>query len=162
MRGVKALNNYKILSQKGAILGTSFFLVFFILSSCSILYTRPVQEMSDASAALKAARDVQADTMTPELYRQASDWFFRAKQEYKFKNFKQAYEYAEKARNFAERAEFETIRHNGGDNNANVPPPPPPTPAVSEPPAPEPIPTDSPPGTPADNSDLDASPSPLP
>lgn len=77
---------------------------------CSIFATRPVQEMSYSLAAIKAAKEVQADTYTPELFRLSNEWFFRAKNEYKFKNFKLAKEYAEKARHLAEQAEFESIR----------------------------------------------------
>lgn len=78
--------------------------------------------MSDAAAAMRAAKEVQADTLAPELFRQASEWFFKAKKEYKFKNFKLARDYGEKARRFAEQAEFEALR-NGG-NRSDVPPDP--------------------------------------
>lgn len=81
--------------------------------ACSILQTRPIQEMSDTAAAVKAAKEVEADTRSPELFRQASDLFFRARQEYKLKNFKRAREYAAKARILAEQAEFESIRKGG-------------------------------------------------
>src|SRR4051812_24234163 len=54
---------------------------------CSLLATRPLQEMSDTSAAIRAAKEVQADTLSPEFYRQSNEWFFKAKHEYKFKNF---------------------------------------------------------------------------
>jgi len=67
--------------------------------------------MSDTSSALKAAREVQADTLAPELFRQANEWFMRAKREYKLKNFQIADEYAHKARYFAEQAEFEAMRN---------------------------------------------------
>ncbi len=95
--------------------------------------------MSDTAASIRAAREVQADTLAPELYRQSNEWFFKAKHEYKYKNFKLAKEYAEKARLFAEDAEFESIR-NGGSRSSDVtsdplasglsgpPAPPPPTP----------------------------------
>lgn len=80
---------------------------------------RPVQDMSDTAAAIRAAREVQADTLAPELYRQANEWFFRAKHEYKFKNFDLARSYSDKARVFAEDAEFEAIR-NGGNRSGDV------------------------------------------
>lgn len=76
---------------------------------CSMLATRPVQEMSDTSAAIKAAREVQADTKEPELYRQAMEWYSKARQEYRLKNFQLALEYAKKARSFAEQAEFNAV-----------------------------------------------------
>jgi hypothetical protein len=86
-------------------------------AGCSLLATRPYQDMSDTAAALRAAREVQADVLAPELYRQAGEWFFKAKHEYKFKNFELARKYATKARIFAEDAEFEAIR-NGGNRSS--------------------------------------------
>ena len=83
-----------------------------------MLATRPVQDMSDTASAIRAAREVQADTLAPELYRQANEWFFKAKREYKFKNFSLATSYSDKARLFAEDAEFEAIR-NGGNRNGD-------------------------------------------
>jgi hypothetical protein len=88
--------------------------------SCSVFATRPVQDMSDTEAALRAAKEVQADTLAPELYRQANEWFFKARKEYRFKNFALAQEEAVKARRFAEQAEFEALR-NGG-NRTDVAP----------------------------------------
>jgi hypothetical protein len=87
-----------------------FLASLLIVAGCSILTTRPVQQMSDTSAAIHAAREVQADTLAPDLFREANDWFFKAKHEYQFKNFKFAKEYAVKARELAEQAEYEAIR----------------------------------------------------
>jgi|GEM_PF-798260 len=100
----------------------------FILQGCAIFTTRPVQLMSDSSAALRAARDAQADTLAPDVFRQASGWFFRARNEYKIKNFDLAEAYALKARKYAEQAEFNAIRAanaSGGADSALPPPPPP-------------------------------------
>jgi hypothetical protein len=88
--------------------------------SCSVFATRPIQDMSDTEAALRAAKEVQADTLAPELYRQANEWWFHARKEYRFKNFALAQEDAIKARRFAEQAEFEALR-NGG-NRTDVAP----------------------------------------
>ncbi len=114
-------------------------------ASCSLFKTRPVQDMSDTNAAIHAAKEVQADTLAPELYRQANEWFFRARKEYKFKNFALAEEYAQKARIFAEQAEFESIR-NGGSRTENVPDP------LANAPAAAPYAYPTPQGTPADPS----------
>jgi hypothetical protein len=83
------------------------------LGGCALFATRPVQEMSNTSAAMRAAKEVQADTLAPELFRQANEWFFKARAQYKFKNFQEAHEYATKARVLAEQAEFEAIRNGG-------------------------------------------------
>lgn len=92
----------------------------FAVTACSVMAMRPVQDMSDTQAAIRAAREVQADTLAPELFRNATEWFFRARQEYKFKNFKLAKDYSDKARYFAEQAEFEAIR-NGGNRTDQAP-----------------------------------------
>lgn len=94
-----------------------------LFNGCSILATRPVQEMADTAAAIRAAREVQADTLAPELYRQSTEWFFRAKHEYKFKNFKLAFDYSEKAKHLAEQAEFEAIRQGGNRTEQAIPDP---------------------------------------
>lgn len=97
-----------------SLLQNKFFALFCILlSGCSILHTRPVQLMSDTAAAIRAAREVQADTLAPDYFRQANEWFFRAKNEYRLKNFKFAKENAEKARLYAEQAEFIAIQSGG-------------------------------------------------
>jgi hypothetical protein len=95
---------------------------FLAMPSCSLVATRPVQEMSDANAALKAAVEVQADTLAPELYRQAREWFFKARQEYQLKNFYEAKDLAERSRRFAERAEFEAIRNGAARTTAPADP----------------------------------------
>ena len=91
------------------------------LAGCSLFVTRPVQEMSDTNAAIKAAKEVQADIKAPELYRQATEWFLRAKAEYKLKNFDYALEYAQTARHFAEEAEFEVIKNGGARSDDQQP-----------------------------------------
>ncbi len=73
--------------------------------------------MADTAAAIRAAKEVQADVLSPDLYRQANELFFKARRNYRFKNFKQAKEQAEMARGFAEQAEFEAIR-NGAQRSA--------------------------------------------
>jgi len=139
----------------------AFISVFFLATSCAVFTLRPVQEMSNTSAAIRAAKEVQADTLAPELYRQAREWFFKAQQEYKLKNFKNAKEFAETARRYAEEAELEALKNNGVRNseaqitdplsdaagspggNLSVPsPPPPPNPQPYDYPSPVPTPFD--------------------
>ena len=122
--------------------------LLFTAGSCALTATRPVQEMSDTGAAIRAAKEVQADTLAPELYRQANEWFLKARREYKFKNFLFAKEYAGKARKFAEQAEFEAIK-NGG-NRTDIAPPDLAGPAPAPQPEPSPYAYPTPQGTPAD------------
>ncbi len=78
--------------------------------------------MSNSVAALRAAKEVQADVLAPELFREARDNFFKGKREYRMKNFEKAREFIERARLLAERAEFESLK-NGGNRNATPPDP---------------------------------------
>ena len=96
-------------------------LLTLFLLSCAIVQTRPVQEMSDTAASIRAAREVQADTLSPELFRQANEFFFKAKNEYKIKNFLAAKQFAQKARYYAEKAEFESIRGGGTRSEQSAP-----------------------------------------
>lgn len=107
-------------------------IVFGAVSGCSILATRPVQEMSDTAAAIKAAREAQADTLTPELFRKADEAYQLARREYQFKNFDSARDLAAQARNLAERAEFDAIRAaNKGDGEVEPTATPSPQPSPS-------------------------------
>ena len=127
--------------------GCRFALVTLVLlaalnTGCSIVATRPVQEMSNTQAAIRAANEVQADILAPELFRQANEWFLKARQEYRFKDFANAKKYADQARTLAEQAELLAIR-NGGvrggsggeDPELREPAPPPPAAADAMPPA---------------------------
>jgi hypothetical protein len=60
---------------------------------------------------LRAALEVNADLLAPELYRLASETALSARREYRLKNFMEAKKYADLARGHAERAEFEAIRN---------------------------------------------------
>ena len=91
-------------------------------SACSVATTRPVQEMAIADSALRAAREVNADAIEgsniPEIYRAAADNLFKAKREYRLKNFDRAKKYATRATVLAERAEFEAVKAGGATPEA--------------------------------------------
>ncbi len=122
--------------------------------------------MSDTAAAIRSAKEVSAETVAPELYRQATEWFFKARNEFKMKNYKYAREYAVKARHYAEQAEFEALRSGANRTEASLsdpyageaaPPPPKTEPAPQKPyayPTPEP--------TAAKDGDMPPEPTPLP
>ena len=93
------------------------------LGACSLAATRPNQEMSDAAAAIRAAREVQAETLAPELFRQSSEYFLKAKNEYKIKNFDQARIFSEKSRHLAENAELEAVKLGAARTEDTIPDP---------------------------------------
>lgn len=99
---------------------------------CSVATPRPIQEMSNAEAALKAAKELHADTLAPDVYRAASETFYKAKTEYRLKNFDVAKKLAKKAMRLSEESEFEAYLKGGatpevankvgGSEGANVDP----------------------------------------
>ncbi len=76
--------------------------------------------MADASAAIRAAKAVGADTKSPEAFRRAIDAFHSAKREYRLKNFAEARTLVERSRLYAEYAEFQAIKQGG--SHTDVPP----------------------------------------
>lgn len=103
----------------------------FSLSSCAVTATRPQQEMSDAGAAIHAAKEIEADKLAPELFRKATETYQNAKREYRLKNFKEARELAIKARTYAEKSEFLSMQSGGVRQG------PPPDPLENQPPPPD-------------------------
>ncbi len=92
--------------------------------------------MSDTAAALRAAREVSADSLAPEKYRRATEAFFKAQNEYRMKNFQIAEDFAAKAKRLAEESEFDALRQ-GSSRTSLLPPEvpvPPPEPSTIEPP----------------------------
>ena len=92
-------------------LGASVLLL--ALTSCSVVASRPLQEMTNADLAIKAAKEVNADTLSPNYYRKAVDLYAKAKHEYGLKNFYQAKKLANAARKFAEQSEFISYKAGG-------------------------------------------------
>jgi len=121
---------------------------FFFISamSCSVTAVRPSQEMSNMEVSLKAALEVNADLLAPEIFRLANETALLARKEYRFKNFMLAKKHADDARTYAERAEFEAIRN--GAKRESVP-----TDPLAEPSyAPESIATPAPPASPGEGA----------
>ncbi|MBS1959583.1 MAG: hypothetical protein JST80_08945 [Bdellovibrionales bacterium] len=69
--------------------------------------------MSNMEVAIRAAKEVSADVLAPELFRMAQETSLKARREYRLKNFKDAKVFADQARTYAERSEFESIRNGG-------------------------------------------------
>ncbi len=122
---------------------TSFIWILSV-AGCSLVATRPVQEMSDTLAAIRAAKEVQADSLAPELFRLAKEWHLKAQREFRLKDFDTAKNSADRARFYAEQAEFESLK-NGGTRADRAAAP---SSAEKSEPQSEPMPT--PEGTPAE------------
>lgn len=87
-----------------------------LASACGVLTTRPKQEMSYAQVAYLAAKEVQADSKAPVLFRKAEFYYLRAKSAYKRKYFNKALELANLSRSYSERAEYIAVQKQMADN----------------------------------------------
>lgn len=121
------MNWIRIPTKRAEPCGSALFSFFLTVATgiavpgCSIFHERPIQLMSDTAAALKAAKEVSADTLAAEKYRRATEAYFKAQNEYRLKNFAIAEDHAKRAKRLAEESEFEALR--GGSNRASLLPP---------------------------------------
>lgn len=77
-----------------------------VLSACQ---SRPVEELVLADVALKAAQKVKADVLAPDAFRQAENYYLRAKKDYNEGYFESAKKFATEARETAEQAEYKAL-----------------------------------------------------
>jgi|GEM_PF-5496222 len=82
----------------------------WIATACLIFITacqsRPVRELAIADVALKSAQKVKADALAPDAYRQAENYYLRAKKDFVDGYFDSSRKYADLARTSAEKAEY--------------------------------------------------------
>lgn len=95
-----------------------FFLILLTLGACGLTTTRPKVEMSLAQAAFMAAKEAGADVHAPNVFRQAEDYYLKAKSAYRRKYFNKAQEYALLSKKFSEQAEYQAIRKKALEGNA--------------------------------------------
>jgi hypothetical protein len=84
--------------------------LLLVLGACGLATTRPKVEMSLAQAAFMAAKESGADIHASNLYRQAEDYYLKAKSAYRRKYFNKAQEYALLSKKFSEQAEYAAVR----------------------------------------------------
>lgn len=90
-----------------------------VTAGCSLAVTRPIQEMANAEVAIRAAKDLNADSLVPEIFRAANESFYKAKRDFRLKDFDNARANALKAMRLAEQAEFEAYRMGGATPEAS-------------------------------------------
>ena len=93
-------------------------LVLFILGACGLTTTRPKIEMSLAQAAFMAAKESGADVHASNLFRNAEDYYLKAKSAYRRKYFAKAKEYALLSKKYSEQAEYSAVRKKALEGNA--------------------------------------------
>ena len=98
-------------------------ILILLISGCSLFATRPSLEMTYADSALRAAQEVKADILAPNLYREAYENYLKAKKYYKSKHFDNARKFALLTKKLAEEAEFISIKKGGAtpDGPTDIP-----------------------------------------
>ena len=92
------------------------FLIISLLWSCGLATTRPKLEMALAQTAFLAAKDSNAMTLAPGLYRKAEYYYLKAKSSYRRKYFNKAKQYAVLSKKFSEQAEYVSVRKKALEN----------------------------------------------
>jgi hypothetical protein len=86
---------------------------------CGLTTVRPKLEMSYAQAAFLAATDANAANLAPNLFKQAENYYLKAKSNYQRKYFNKAKQYAILATKYSERAEYHAKKRKAmGDGSA--------------------------------------------
>jgi hypothetical protein len=93
-------------------------LICFLIAACGLTTTRPKVEMSLAQAAFMAAKEAGADIHAANLYRNAEDYYLKAKSAYRRKYFNKAQEYALLSKKYSEQAEYQSVRKKALEGNA--------------------------------------------
>lgn len=99
-----------------------FLLTILFATGCAVFAVRPTQEITNMEVAIRAAKEVSADQLAPDLYRMAVENGIRARREFRLRNYKIAKELADSARVYAEKAEFESIKSGGKRESVPVDP----------------------------------------
>jgi hypothetical protein len=86
--------------------GFTFGLISLAVLSCS---QRPIEQLSLADVAIKAAQKARADSFASETYRRAENYYLRAKKDYNEGYFDSAKKNADEARRLAEQSEYQAI-----------------------------------------------------
>lgn len=96
-------------------------LLLSFFTSCGLATTRPKLEMSMAAAAFMAAKEAKAETLAPNIFRKAEEYYLKAKSSYRRKYFNKAKQYALLSQKFSEQAEFSAIKKNDPDKASSTP-----------------------------------------
>lgn len=94
------------------------FLLLFgsIINSCGLTTQRPKLEMRMAAAAFVAAKEANAESLAPNLFRKAETYYLKARSSYRRKYFNKAKQYAVLSKKFSEEAEFKAIKREGEES----------------------------------------------
>ena len=76
-------------------------------------HPRPVDDLAFADLAIKAAGRAKADSLAPDVYRKAENFYLRAKKDYSDGYFESCRKNAEEARKQAELSELQALKKQG-------------------------------------------------
>lgn len=83
-----------------------FVAALFLFIAC---HPRPLEDLALADVAVKAAQKVRADSLAPDLFRKAENFYLRAKKDYAEGYYESSRKFSEQARLMAEQAEYKAL-----------------------------------------------------
>ena len=116
-------------------IAAGLFLPLFVLLG-SACHPRPVEDLALADVAIRAAQKVKADSLAPDTFRKAENYYLRAKRDFGDGYFDSAKKFATDARKLAEQAEYRALAKQSQLKNRPEEEGQPPPPAGAEPPPP--------------------------
>lgn len=85
---------------------SGFIIIALGLVAC---HPRPTEDLALADVALKAAQKVKADSLAPDYFRKAENFYLRAKKDFIDGYYDSCKKFANQARKMAEQAEFKAL-----------------------------------------------------
>ena len=82
----------------------------FIIMGLVACHPRPTEELAIADVALKAAQKVKADSLAPDFFRKAENFYLRAKKDFIEGYYDSCKKFANQARMMAEKAEYRALQ----------------------------------------------------
>ena len=81
-----------------------------ILLGLAACHPRPVEDLAIADVAIKAAQKVKADSLAPDFFRKAENFYLRAKKDFAEGYYESSQKFAQQARMMAEKAEYRALQ----------------------------------------------------
>lgn len=81
-----------------------------ILLGLAACHPRPIEDLAIADVAIKAAQKVKADSLAPDFYRKAENFYLRAKKDFAEGYYDSSQKFAKQARLMAEKAEYRSLQ----------------------------------------------------
>lgn len=85
-------------------------LPYFLLVGLVSCHPRPVEDLALADVAVKSAQRAKADSLAPDTFRKAENFYLKAKKDFSDGYFESCRKNADEARRLAEQSEYQALK----------------------------------------------------